>query len=256
MRPWPISPNRSKRPCHSGSANATDWVTRRHLPRKPHTCVCLGGSSGGSVQFPVLGPLRIWYRISMGLQWPHTASALSSASGWFSDGSGWLAADKALCPLHLRARRVCLASGSSCNVVCPVVPRVLFVPLVLLWYVFRNEVRFRLNVHHHLESCPLQGFTAHPNPWAKRYPRGGLGTNLRLPRRSLSVIWDTPQTNGQAQDMSSVRLRVTTSPSCRAPPPLTARAPQVVFLLFASMVSLFRYLGTREALAQAWGRLD
>ena len=189
MRPWPISPNRSKRPCHSGSANATDWVTRRHLPRKPHTCVCLGGSSGGSVQFPVLGPLRIWYRISMGLQWPHTASALSSASGWFSDGSGWLAADKALCPLHLRARRVCLASGSSCNVVCPVVPRVLFVPLVLLWYVFRNEVRFRFNVHHHLESCPLQGFTAHPNPWAKRYPRGGLGTNLRLPRRSLSVIF-------------------------------------------------------------------
>ena len=129
MRPWPISPNRSKRPCHSGSANATDWVTRRHLPRKPHSCVCLGGSSGDSVQFPVLGPLRIWYRISMGLQWPHTASALSSASGWFSDGSGWLAADKALCPLHLRARRVCLASGSSCNVVCPVVPRVLFVPL-------------------------------------------------------------------------------------------------------------------------------
>ena len=188
MRPWPISPNRSKRPCHSGSANATDWVTRRHLPRKPHTCVCLGGSSGGSVQFPVLGPLRIWYRISMGLQWPHTASALSSASGWFSDGSGWLAADKALFPLHIRARRVCLASGSSCNVVCPVVPRVLFVPLVLLWYVFRNEVRFRLNVHHHLESCPLQGFTAHPNPWAKRYPRGGLGTNLRLPRRSLSVM--------------------------------------------------------------------
>ena len=69
---------------------------------------------------------------------------------------------------------------------------------------------------------------------------------------SGEFIWDTPQTNGQAQDMSSVRLWVTTSPSCRAPPPLTARVPQVVFLLFTSMVSLFRYLGTREALAQAW----
>ena len=76
-----------------GSANAADWLTPSSDARTPASAlVDLAGVPRSFLPPFVYGTLSAW---------AHTASAPSPA--WFTNGSGWLAADEALFPPHMRA---------------------------------------------------------------------------------------------------------------------------------------------------------